>query len=209
MKYICSTKELAEALAIGDRRVQQLVNQGMPRAGHGRYDLLMCLRWCYLELTKAQANKPKEKMEGLPMERERLTRAQADREELELSKARGDLIPMQVYRDRMASHIVTARIHLLSMPARVVPALEGRNRRQMEDRLIDEVHTVLRSLANDAAGPGVSDDAAGGNPDAPGRARSGTPPAVGTASGHHDQRVGGKKQNPAKRNKRNPGPVRS
>jgi phage terminase Nu1 subunit (DNA packaging protein) len=209
MKYLASTGEIAAALGLTDRRVQQLVNVGMPRVAHGKYDLLQVLKWWYLRAMAAEQKQVEEKTDGLSIEQERLTRARADREELELSKARGDLIPMQVYRDRMASHIVTARIHLLSMPARVVPALEGRNRRQMEDRLIDEVHTVLRSLANDAAGPGVSDDAAGGNPDAPGRARSGTPPAVGTASGHHDQRVGGKKQNPAKRNKRNPGPVRS
>ena len=41
----CARWELAAALNVPPRRVQQLAADGMPKAKRGRYDLAQCVTW--------------------------------------------------------------------------------------------------------------------------------------------------------------------
>lgn len=56
---IVSTAQLGAILGMSARRVQQLREEGMPRAGHGKWDLMVAIPW-YLEHIERQA-KPRDK----------------------------------------------------------------------------------------------------------------------------------------------------
>jgi phage terminase Nu1 subunit (DNA packaging protein) len=166
---IVAVGRLAGELGVGERRVQQLVEIGMPRTGRGRYNLVDCFRWFVRRQADLLETRKSVPGSGLLAEQERLTKVKADREELELARSRGELIPLAVYEEQMAELIMSARMRLLALPARLAPDLEGQERAGIRVRLKREIHSALTSLAS---GPGATSGAAGPAPKKPARKKS-------------------------------------
>ena len=148
---LVTVEKLAQAMNLSPRRVQQLVDEGMPREERGRYELGQCMAWYirYLQaiLERREIPQVDAVAAALRGERQRLTRAQADREELELQKARAEVIPIAVFEERMAAMITQARQRLLMLPSRVAGELEGEPRLEIKQRLTRALYAVLNSLA--------------------------------------------------------------
>jgi len=190
----------------------------MPRSGRGRYSLEDCARWYIGYLSERLASKeaaaPQSTGSGLLGEQERLTKVKADREELELAKARGEVIPIEVYHERMASRIMSARVRFLALAARIAPTLESEDRSAIKSRLRTEIYDVLTALSAEA--PENESDRAGsfapagddgrGRPVSGGR-RPASKSDVGTAARRQRERMGKKKSRPSKGNKRASGSV--
>jgi phage terminase Nu1 subunit (DNA packaging protein) len=151
--------KVANALRVTPRRVQQLVGEGMPRDGRGRYDLAKCMLWYIRYLQDALSAK-----EGgtgadtitatLRAERRRLLKAQADSAELDLSQKRGQLVPVDKFYSSMSSVIIAARQQLLAMPANIAAHLEGEDRTVIQRRLDEFIRGVLTSMAQGTNGNG-------------------------------------------------------
>ncbi len=201
---LVTVSQVAKALDVSERYVQVLVKRGMPRERHGKYDLGACMAW-YIRYLHRKYSVQGVEAEETPEEavtvrtlnaaRQRLILAQADREELELARARAELIPVQVYEERVAAQIMQARQRLLALPGRVAPSLEGETRSVIKARLTDVVKASLASLA--AAGPppyaattAGDDSVSGGSGDAAGA-------VVGAAAKPARQRVGRAQPSPA------------
>lgn len=145
--------KVAKALNVTVRRVNQLVNEGMPKAGHGRYDLAQCMLWYIRYLQKAL-----ERREGSPedsvgatlrMERTLLIKAQREREELELAARRGELISASVVKDKWTAIAATLKQRILAGPGRIAHLLEGENRITIKGRLDEQAREILTALAGD------------------------------------------------------------
>jgi transcriptional regulator with XRE-family HTH domain len=50
MPSIVKVEAVAKALEVTPRRIQQLAREGMPKIGHGRYELESCVEWYALYL---------------------------------------------------------------------------------------------------------------------------------------------------------------
>lgn len=146
--------ELASAMNVTPRRVQQLVADGMPKAKRGRYDLAACCRWYIgfpqhaLEQRESRANGANDEVRAarialLETQREKLARENAE--------AQGQLVPLEVFAQRMASMITIARQNLLQMPGRIAPQLEAEPRAVIKEKLRAEIYSVLSVLATPAA----------------------------------------------------------
>ena len=89
---IVGSGQIAAALGITRRRVEQLVDEGMPRAGHGKYDLGACLLWIAKKKLVGSTEVGSTEAGSFRAERSRAMRADASLKEIELAKRRGEVI---------------------------------------------------------------------------------------------------------------------
>ena len=141
---------VAQALNITSRRVEQLVKEGMPRAGRGRYDLGACLLWYVRYLQKAlEARSPRTNTgaggdaSDFGDAKLRSARADAHLKELELSRQRGEVVEVEAAA-RLWDEAVTG------MRAKLVASINATAVRCVGLETIAQAHVVLRSMVNDA-----------------------------------------------------------
>src|ERR1700691_4420305 len=120
--------KVASALNLDERRVQQLVKEGMPRVSRGRYDPVKCMLWYvrYLQgvLERSSVPTPDDGFSGERVERVervRLLRAQADLREMELASQRSSVIPVADYERTLADIILTTKTRVMAIAPLVAP----------------------------------------------------------------------------------------
>ena len=149
---LVGVEKVAQALNVTPRRVQQLCDEGMPRAGYGQYDLGHCMAWYirFLQATLERREIPQidAVAAALKGERQRLLRAQADLTETELAERRRTLVPIAMLEETMGRMISSARARILQLPGTVAPELEGLNRDEIKRKLTATVHQLLTVLAS-------------------------------------------------------------
>ena len=101
-------KELAAILNLTPARIQQLVQEGLPKKLRGKYDLDQCLGW-YIRLQalvekKAIVGEGGEVFKNEREERLRLLRADADLREIELARERSQLVAIEDVEKEMADN---------------------------------------------------------------------------------------------------------
>src|ERR671923_328292 len=88
-----SSEELAKEFGLDSlRRIQQLVHEGMPQLKRNAYALLDAFRWFVRYQRKAIVAREPDAASPMQAIRERMLRAQTEREEMELLRSRGQLI---------------------------------------------------------------------------------------------------------------------
>lgn len=141
---------VAQALNITTRRVEQLVKEGMPRAGRGRYDLGACLLWYVRYLQKAlEARSPRTNtgaggdLADFGEAKLRSARADAELKELELARQRGEVVEVEAAA-RLWDDAVTR------MRARMVSSINATAVRIVNLTTIAQAHAALRLVIDDA-----------------------------------------------------------
>jgi phage terminase Nu1 subunit (DNA packaging protein) len=133
--------KIAKALNLTEQRVQQLVKEGLPREGRGRYDPEKCLRWYVRYLQAALKKKSVPTSDGGYVgereERVRLLRSQADLSEIELAKQRGQLVAIQDAERAMTDLVLTTKARILAVAPRVAPDLLGVTSRVMAHAIVE------------------------------------------------------------------------
>jgi phage terminase Nu1 subunit (DNA packaging protein) len=126
---------VAQALNLDERRIQQLVKEGLPREKRGQYDAVKCMLWYirYLQVVieKKAVNLGNEGFAGEREERVRLLRADADLREIELAKERGQLVAIQDVEKEMTDLVLTTKARIMAIPPRPAPELVGETSRMM------------------------------------------------------------------------------
>jgi phage terminase Nu1 subunit (DNA packaging protein) len=113
---IVTTIELADVLGLTDRRIRELVREGViDRIDRGQYNLAECVQ-SYIKY-KIDSISKREETGKLSEEQARLTKLKADREEIELKKLRGEVIPVYEIAKLWNYVITSAKTKLLSIPS--------------------------------------------------------------------------------------------
>lgn len=175
--------QLARILNITERRVQQLVKQGLPRTARGRYPLVASVHFYIATLRE---NRP----ETSSIEQARLRKliAQADREELELARERNQVVAIDDAMAAIGRAIGECRAKLLALPSKLAPEVALEKSKPMCRAIIETgIHDALADLAS----AGLQDDARR-DPRARGRDR-GDHGDLGTAAKAHDKPMGRRK----------------
>jgi phage terminase Nu1 subunit (DNA packaging protein) len=136
-----SIDQLAKVLNLTPRRVQQLANEGMPRAARGRYELGPCMQWYIRYLQKALESRSSETGNGitnLTTERTRQAHATAERMEMANLKARGEVVM-----------IGAIRLQILEAIAFLGQALDAVSQRVTSDEALQEKIDDELRLARD------------------------------------------------------------
>ena len=193
--------------------MQRFTQYGMPKAAHGKYDLASCASW-YIARLRRELDDERTKGGNLEFEQTRETRAKADIAELKAAQMRRELIPIDIYRQRVSAHHSVVRQNILALPGQIAPQLEGLARSEIKARLDKRIKDLLNSLAtgkeiiNAANRIATNSDSKSTDADAQGidggaklkgRRRAGSRPR--RPPGHQHKRVGRSKSQTTKRNK--------
>ncbi len=146
-----SASVLAKVLMVTDRRVQQLTSDGIfTKEGRGKYPLIPNVQ-AYIKFWQDRAIGSDTGVEtDLHTERTRLTKAQADKTELEASTLKGDLIPADEVLSRWEKMVSSFRAKMLSIPTKTSHLLINVGEfDEVESILKTHVYEALKELSNE------------------------------------------------------------
>ncbi len=143
---------IAKVLNVSPRRVQQLVAEGMPKAGKGKYPLVPCVHW-YLKYWEDRAlgrvdGWGHNAKESLSATKQRLLSAQADIAQMELAEKNGKVHDVDVCRKTAFGEGRQFRDAMLSIPDRISSILAAESD---EARVNATLRQEIRAALNDHA----------------------------------------------------------
>ena len=148
-RIISTQKQLAEYLGRSERTISYYKNQGMPLNPDGTYDLDAIDAWIEARTKKGigqphgERPDPGDKLGWEAVYKEMKARLA----ELELKKFQGELISLDDVRRQWINRIIEVKTALLSLPRKIPPLLEGKEKRDMEAILEDEVRFILERFS--------------------------------------------------------------
>lgn len=143
----CGVKVLSRLLLISERRVQQLVDEGViTKVGHGRYDLESSVQG-YVRYLQAGASNDQDIVD-FQRENALLTKARREQAELDLAIARGEVAPVADMERTWARAFAELRTNICNVPGRVVRQLLGeKDERRFKAVLRAELVQALEATA--------------------------------------------------------------
>ncbi len=134
--------KVSQACNITIQRVGQLVAEGMPKEGRGKYDLGKCMIWYIRYLQKALERRAVPTPDGNYTQmgdvKVRSVLADAEMKELELAKARGQLVPLLEVEAKWSEIVLAAKARILTTPARIAAELVGETSRNLIQAKIEK-----------------------------------------------------------------------
>ena len=149
---MATQREVAEPLDLSTKRISELIRDGILPSKMGRSPLnLDVCRIAYISYLRKLGGYNKRSGGGdIAEEKTRLTKAQADKAELEVSELEGQLIPAQLVQDTWTDFVANARAKLLALPSKIAHQVIALDKYAEAELLIKEnVHDALSELAED------------------------------------------------------------
>ena len=135
-----SAREAAILLGVSDRTFYRLVEADfIPRYKEGVY---------LLKDVIAGYGKSSSGNKGLKEAKTRQLSADAELKEIEILEQKGELVPISVVMKIYAENISNVRSHLLALPTKLSPELEGKDRIAIQAKLKHEIYEMLKELAD-------------------------------------------------------------
>ena len=144
MDEFCNASELSYMFDTSPRRISILAKDGIiPKSRHGKFPIKECVR---AYLTHVQ------KDDGpidTNQEKARLTKAQADKTEIEVAAMRGEVVAIQSVIDEVDKMLKAFRQKALTMPSKISPLVYSeKSVASIRAILEDEVNEVLSELSS-------------------------------------------------------------
>jgi len=149
---MATQREVAEHLDLSTKRISELIRDGILPSKMGRSPLnLDVCRIAYISYLRKLGGYNKRSGGGdIAQQKTRLTKAQADKAELEVSELEGQLIPAQLVQDTWTDFVANARAKLLALPSKIAHQVIALDKYAEAELLIKEnVHDALSELAED------------------------------------------------------------
>lgn len=148
---VVSTSVIAKMFGLTDRRVRQLVEEGvLKRVGHGRFNLIDTVNQ-YVTFLRLQGEEAGEQEVSEALEYEKWLHEKAKREkaEIELAHIKNEM-HKSVDVERVMNHMLASfRAKLMSMPSKLALTLVDRESPDFIESVLEKnVHEVLTELAN-------------------------------------------------------------
>jgi hypothetical protein len=132
--WIGKVDECAHELNLGNRRIQILAKEGLPRAERGVYDVIACFRWYvrYLQ-RKLVARALPEDGDGdgggpatsASATRHKMLTIEAELKQIELAEKREQVVSIEKVQKDMEAIVVEIRTRILALPPRLAAAVLG------------------------------------------------------------------------------------
>ena len=149
---MATIKEVAEHLDLTTKRMHELFNENIliKTGKSGGQDKDDC-RVRYIRYLRVLARGKNTNSGDLNEERTRLTKAQADRAELELQEKEGDLISSDVIKTIWSDYVANVRSKLLALPSKLGHLTQAAESYAEAEAIIKEaVYECLEELSEDA-----------------------------------------------------------
>lgn len=157
-----SVATIASLLMLSERRVQQLTREGViPRAERGRYELVPAVQG-YVRYLQERGGSSSDSPIDYHEQKARLTKAQADMAEIELARARGDVVGVAQLEKNLGSLFAEVQTNIRNIPGRIASSLAGaKDESAIKRMMLAEIDQVLQSLADARSLIEPSDDIEG------------------------------------------------
>jgi terminase small subunit / prophage DNA-packing protein len=152
VKEMATRKEVAEHLFMTQQNVSKLISQNVfiPKPGPNPLDLNECRQSYIAFLQKKGRYTLKDGKGDITEEKTRLTKAQADKAQLDVAVIEGKLIPTEQVEDTWLNYISNCRARLLNIPNKIAHIiLTVDNFAEAENIIKESIHEALEELAND------------------------------------------------------------
>lgn len=144
---LIGVKKLAEILKLTPRRVQQLVDEGMPKEERGKYDAELCLAW-YIDFLKESSAGDGSNDDYQKALAERLY-WQARRAKLEYERLEGSLVPVaDVSKEIFESNRIVRDAFLNVIPRTAAILAAQSDVHKVREIMEKEFRSVLEHLSN-------------------------------------------------------------
>lgn len=149
-----SSKVLAECIGVGDRMIRYLADEGIvKRNGHGRYLLLESVKNYILTLKVSKAGETVKSdfdKDNLDLNQEKAINEhwKAMITEIKLQLIKGQVHKSADVERVMTDMFVNFKNKMLAMPYKLAMKLENLDRREIQERLRDEISLALSELAD-------------------------------------------------------------
>jgi len=147
---LSTQKDVAEHLDLSVKRISELIRDGILPSKKGRSPLnIDVCRIAYISYLRKLGGYNKRSGGGdIAEEKARLTKAQADKAELEVEQLEKLLIPAQLVKDTWSEYVSSSRAKLLGMPSRIAHQLITIDKYSEAELIIKEqVYETLNELA--------------------------------------------------------------
>jgi phage terminase Nu1 subunit (DNA packaging protein) len=143
-----SLQQIAHVLKLTPRMVNLHVkDHGMPRVSRGEYDLVQCVHW-YIDYKDQLIKEARRGDESEQQARARLVKATANLRELELARARREVIPVATVQIVWERIVVSFKTKVLSIPTKLPQRLVAcKDINQIKDLLEREIGEALNELS--------------------------------------------------------------
>lgn len=136
-------KTIARALELTERRVNQLVKDGvLPKTERGRYELIPVVQ-AYVKFLREKSVNSDVGADDYAAQRTRLTKAKADMAEMEKDQMASVLIPASDVGDAWEAMVSNMRARMLAIPSKAVATVFS-----AED--VNEAKKILQEVINEA-----------------------------------------------------------
>jgi len=143
-------REVADHLDLSVKRVSELIRDGVLPSKKGRSPLNIDIcRVSYISYLRKLGGYNKKSGTGdIAEEKARLTKAQADKAELEVEQLEGSLIPAQLVQDTWIEYVSNSRAKILGLPSRIAHQVITVDQYSEAELIIKEqVYEILEELA--------------------------------------------------------------
>ena len=154
MKTTYPLKTIAEILDLSERRVRQLVTDGiLPKnSERGRYELIPCVRgyihWLRDRSLYGEAKAKQENIISLDEARRRKLIAEAELAELELEKERGEVVDIEATEKSWSDVLGNVRAKILALPTTIAPVVSVEDDQKIVKELLTKaVEQALTELS--------------------------------------------------------------
>ncbi len=175
-KILDGVNALARHVGKSRRTVFRWLNAGLPILPGGRFDLASVERWMQQrEGASESASGPGPAVQnGKSYWEAENKRFQTMLRQLEYERRRGNLIERDDAVKWVVSLVAEAKMAFLAMPRRLAPVLYGRQVRDIEEALRDEIYRILERLSRPTEKPRKSAHKAASEPSMLGLAEAST-----------------------------------
>jgi phage terminase Nu1 subunit (DNA packaging protein) len=146
-KVICNADAMSHVLQVKAPMMTIYRQRGLiVQPEHGKYDLVATVRKV-LEATKNGSNS--DEGHDFQVEKARLTKAQADKAEMEVSELSGDLVQVEDVVDEWQSQLMDMKGKLLSIPSKIATLVADMgNPAEVQELIDDYIREALLELSN-------------------------------------------------------------
>jgi phage terminase Nu1 subunit (DNA packaging protein) len=151
-----SVHRVAEIFGVSVRRINQLGQAGMPREGHGQYDLSKCCVWYIRHLQKALELTGPDHSADIRAGQLRLLKARSEKLQIGNAVACGELVEGDFVQAAWTRRLMNCKMRLRAIPSSLGPQLTNKSDpTYIVERLgllIDEALTELTDGSPDGLG---------------------------------------------------------
>lgn len=153
MTEILTQAQVADVAGLTTRRLRQLESEdsGPPRLSKGGYSAHEFGQWLRARIVGDCGVANDGKAYDYDAERARLTKAQADKTELEVAELRAELVRVPLVETHWQAMIAAMRARLVGLPSKIAPQVAGPDDlTRVQDMIQAGVYEALAEIAGDA-----------------------------------------------------------